>query len=141
MTLQDHNGTSYRPKLTNSFPEVGKNPSSPSMGIMLSLGLLPMNHGDALTQWLYLQNITNYYNLVSYHRRNNRYQCQRLHPYCFVQDELQRKQVFSPEKGFIASGSGFKYFYLFISNYTNAPCQFWTHDLILHPFLIGKRAS
>ena len=26
------------------------------MGIMLSLGLPPINHGDALTQWLYLQN-------------------------------------------------------------------------------------
>ena len=53
---QIHNGTSYGSKLTKSFPEVGKKPSSPSMGIMLSLGLPPINHGDALTQWLYLQN-------------------------------------------------------------------------------------
>ena len=47
---QIHNGTSYGSKLTKSFPEVGKKPSSPSMGIMLSLGLPPINHGDALTQ-------------------------------------------------------------------------------------------
>jgi len=40
---------------TNSFPAVGKKPSSPSFGIRLSLGLMPSNHGDANLQCLCLQ--------------------------------------------------------------------------------------
>ena len=38
---------------TNSFL-IGKNPSSPSVGIIRSLGLKPVNHGDAFVQLQYL---------------------------------------------------------------------------------------
>lgn len=44
------NDIKQRVELTNSFPEVGKNPSLPSTGIMSSLRLLPLSHGDACLQ-------------------------------------------------------------------------------------------
>lgn len=47
--------SSYLFKHTNSLPVVGKKPSSPSKGIISSLGLIPFSHGEAWIQWWYLQ--------------------------------------------------------------------------------------
>lgn len=71
MILQGPTGTSFRNRLTNSFPVVGKKPSSPLTGIMVSLGLLPVSQGDARAQWLYLQYMPQYINLVSRHCQRN----------------------------------------------------------------------